>query len=161
MAFCRRATSDDFALRFSAMNGRAVSDDFAPRRGQGTLGVGAQPLSEGATRRRQRNVAVAEGVAAREGGRPYGHPLAAVCHRGRRPRVTSGTTLGEGRKPTTSRDSTGRAGSRAPSGSSSGRGRDSSSRRKARKAVGHGHGNGHEPDLLPIRDIPPVSITRS
>jgi hypothetical protein len=32
MAFCGRATFDDFSLRFSAMNGRAVSDDFAPRR---------------------------------------------------------------------------------------------------------------------------------
>jgi hypothetical protein len=96
------------------MPGRAASNNVASRHVHWPIDVGAQPLLEGATRRRQRLVAVAEGVAAREGGRPYGHPLTALCHRGRRPRVTAGTTLGEGRKPTSSRDSTARTfGSRA------------------------------------------------
>ena len=96
------------ALRYGAMSGRAVSDNVAPRLLPVIDHHVAQPLSEGATRRRQRNVAVAEGVAAREGGRPYGHPLMVTSHRARRARVTSGTTLGEGRKPISSRDSTAR-----------------------------------------------------
>jgi hypothetical protein len=81
------------------MLGRAVSNNVAPRHGQGTLGVGAQPLLEGAP---------------------------------------AGTSLGEGREPC--------------------------SRREARRAsglgLGLGLGLGHEPNVLPFRDIRLVSITR-